>query len=132
MRIGKGKPQVGQSSRIGRRRIEEIRILSFPGILAGNRIGAVHAWHPARLGNLLGCLGPRDGHRRACDHGGGERTSSLKFTHHDLPFEVDRLPVAKKVRSHQVSLQEVERHREENQILHQEGGVERHCREATR
>src|ERR1700728_474744 len=40
MRIGEGKPEIRQSPRIGRRRIEEIRILSFPGDVARKRIGA--------------------------------------------------------------------------------------------
>ena len=38
MRIGEGKPEIGQSSRIGCRRIEEVRILSFPGNVARDRI----------------------------------------------------------------------------------------------
>src|ERR1700722_9130688 len=49
MRIGEGKSQVGQSSGIGRRRIEEIWILSFPGHVARDRIGAADARSPARL-----------------------------------------------------------------------------------
>jgi hypothetical protein len=38
MRVGEGKPEIGQSSRIGRRRIEEIGILSFPRDVAWDRI----------------------------------------------------------------------------------------------
>jgi hypothetical protein len=45
---------------------------------------------------------------------------------------VDHLPAAKKIRSHQVLFQEIEGHGEEDHILHQERGIECHCRKPAR
>jgi hypothetical protein len=86
MRIGEGKPQIGQGSGIGRRRIDHVRILGLAGHVAGDRIRAADAGGPARLGNLIGGLSRGGGHRRACDHRGREKIPSREFTHRFLLF----------------------------------------------
>jgi hypothetical protein len=49
MRIGKGKPEIGQGSGIGRRRVEKIRVLSLASDIAWDRVGAADAG--GRLGS---------------------------------------------------------------------------------
>jgi hypothetical protein len=56
MRIGEGKPQVGQRSRIGCRRIEEIRILSLARDVARGRIGAPDTGRPLGSGTWSAAL----------------------------------------------------------------------------
>ncbi len=81
MRVREGKPEIGQGSRIGRRRIEKVWVLSLASDVAGHGIGAADAGRPTRLGNLIGGLSRRGGHRRARDHGGREKITSREFTH---------------------------------------------------
>src|SRR3984957_1359024 len=88
MRIGEGKPEIRQSSGIGRRRIEEIRILSFPRNVAWDRVRAANARRPARLGSLLGGASGGCAEKRACADRGRENIPSRELTHHDLPFGV--------------------------------------------
>ena len=87
MRIGEGKPEIRQSSRIGCRRIEEIRILSFPGNIARDRIGAADARRPARLGNLVGGSDGGCAEKRACaDSCAGQKIASSCGVHHVPPL----------------------------------------------
>jgi hypothetical protein len=87
MRIGEGKPKIRQSSRIGRRRIEEIRILSFPGHVSRDRIRAADAGHPAGLRNLLGGASGGCAEKRACAHScAGQEIASGCGVHHVPPL----------------------------------------------
>jgi hypothetical protein len=85
MRIGEGKPEIGQSSRIGRRRIEEIRILSFPGHVSRDRIRAADPGRPAGLRNLIGGANSGCAEKRArADGCAGQKIASGR-NGHDLP-----------------------------------------------
>ena len=68
MRIGEGEPEIGQSSGIRCRRIEEVRILSFPGHVSRDRIRAADARRPARLWNLFAGASGGCAQERACAH----------------------------------------------------------------
>ena len=84
MRVGEGKSQVGQGSRVCRRRIDEVRVLRLARDVARHGVGAADARRPARLGNLVGGVGGGSGHRRASDHGGREKITAREFTHRFL------------------------------------------------
>jgi hypothetical protein len=84
MGVGERKSEIRQSSRIGCRRIEEIRILSFPSNVARERIRAADTRRPAGLRNLLsgGCA-----EKRACaDSCAGQKITSGCGVHHVPPL----------------------------------------------
>ena len=97
MRVGEGKSEVRQGSGIGRRRVEEVWVLSLASDIAWDGIGAADAGGPARLGNLIGGPSRRSAHRRACDDSGREKITSREFAHRFLLFGVDapRFPRAR-------------------------------------
>src|ERR1700722_14154901 len=93
MRVREGESEIGQGSGIGRRRVEEVWILSLARHVAWDGIGAADAGRPARLGNLIGGLSRRGGQCGPRDHSGREKIASREFTHRSLPLAV-RLPPA--------------------------------------
>ena len=85
MRVGEGKPEIGQSSRVGRGRIDEVWVLSLARNVAWDRICAANAGRAAWLGNLLGSVGGGCAEQRACAYSCASQKIASGCGVHHLP-----------------------------------------------
>ena len=87
MGVRERKPQIGQCSGVGRRRVEEVRILGLADRVARDRIGAADAWSPAGLRRRFRGLSRRGGDHGAGGHRGRKNIPAREFAHSILPYD---------------------------------------------
>jgi hypothetical protein len=88
MRVRERKPQIGQRSRVGGRRVQHVRILSFADHVAWDGIRAADAWLPARLERPIRRLRHRGAQHAAGDDGSRKNVPSRELAHCFLPCGV--------------------------------------------